>query len=276
MKLIRKEAPHAQHHRPYFLKARARRRLDTRRLDTKRETPAPSWYETTTGVFVLKEEILMNEQSNDDPTERAWPDYLDIRFYKTGWVFRVGLIALSYNKQGHYKAISIEKITRNYAAHGGMTWTEFRLHRKQLREKTAKAREDAQQKANLISEQRAEWIFRFLNIDVFKIPPDNENPVWTQRNFDRVQKRYIEMYPSESRQQHGELIEERFTATAKLPRLFTLFGSKIWCRLIIHDYEFVLDNTKIVQTVRCPRCGKTQQVIFPPLHLRTNQDGSLS
>ena len=76
--------------------------------------------------------------------EIAWPDYIDIRFYATGWTFRIGTIILRWNSQGAYTALSLEHLRSKYASVGGMTWREFRIHRKQERETSALARLEAE------------------------------------------------------------------------------------------------------------------------------------
>jgi hypothetical protein len=55
----------------------------------------------------------------------------EVRFYLTGWVIRVGVLLLKWNRQENYKALSVEWVTASYGLYGGMTWREFRLARKQ-------------------------------------------------------------------------------------------------------------------------------------------------
>ncbi len=57
----------------------------------------------------------------------------EARFYSTGWVLRIGTLALRWNHQKDYCALSIEWLKRSFRSYGGMTWREFRLARKQAR-----------------------------------------------------------------------------------------------------------------------------------------------
>lgn len=75
-------------------------------------------------------------------------DLAEIRFYDTGWIIRVGLLALRYTKQGnetndfaYYRALSLEILGRSFQYAGGMTWKQFKLSRKQAREASQTARD---------------------------------------------------------------------------------------------------------------------------------------
>jgi hypothetical protein len=70
----------------------------------------------------------------------------EARFFTTGWAFRIGLLQLRWNRQENYKALSLEWVKSAYELHGGLTWREFRLARKQQQDAALAARAEAEAK----------------------------------------------------------------------------------------------------------------------------------
>lgn len=69
--------------------------------------------------------------------------YIEMRFYSTGWSFRVGMMLLRWNRQQNYSGLAIEKVRVGYLTVGGMTWREFRLARLQAHEASEQRRKAA-------------------------------------------------------------------------------------------------------------------------------------
>jgi hypothetical protein len=67
--------------------------------------------------------------------EKSWPDFVDIRFYKTGWTFRVFSFICRWNHQKHYSALSLEKVTSNFQEHSGMSWKQYKQFKQSQKEK---------------------------------------------------------------------------------------------------------------------------------------------
>lgn len=70
----------------------------------------------------------------------AFPDYVDIRFYETGWTIRLGLLLVRWNHQHAYTSFEIMKLRQDTQWQGGMTFKEFRANQKAERIKKAEAR----------------------------------------------------------------------------------------------------------------------------------------
>jgi hypothetical protein len=64
----------------------------------------------------------------------------EVRFYRTGWVVRLGVLAIRWNRQDDYRALSIEWLGPWFAHAGGMTWAEFKQSRRQAAEAAKAAR----------------------------------------------------------------------------------------------------------------------------------------
>lgn len=53
-----------------------------------------------------------------------------IRFFTTGWTVQIGRVQLRWNRQGAYKALSVEFLSGGFAQTGGVTWTQRRRRRR--------------------------------------------------------------------------------------------------------------------------------------------------
>lgn len=61
----------------------------------------------------------------------------ELRFYSTGWVLRLWVFCIRWNRQDQYWAFSFERVRQGFRNAGGMTLRQFYYARKQAREARA-------------------------------------------------------------------------------------------------------------------------------------------
>lgn len=79
----------------------------------------------------------------------------EIRFYSKGWVIRFYRFQLRWNHQDNYAGIMFEWLQPTYFAHGGMTWKEFVIVRKQRKAEETEYRRLAKDEAMIRSKTNA-------------------------------------------------------------------------------------------------------------------------